>query len=149
MKRKAWIKRKRKSVKLDVGKTVRMWAINILVVVVVAFLWVSLASAQPELKVKTSTTGTVTFSDRGTFVYPGDGWECRLIWVGDPIHGENLTVGRSCMPPLKPAPRPEFKLLNEYRGCQDVGVECDLDSDFDAIAKELRYLREQGEKHHE
>ena len=39
------------SKRLDVSKTVKMWTINIIAVVVVALLWVSLASAQPELKV--------------------------------------------------------------------------------------------------
>ncbi|KKK85148.1 hypothetical protein LCGC14_2776250 [marine sediment metagenome] len=44
-KRRAWIKRKRKSVKLDVRKTARMWAINIFAVVVVAALLVAAVGA--------------------------------------------------------------------------------------------------------
>ncbi|KKN45770.1 hypothetical protein LCGC14_0679930 [marine sediment metagenome] len=176
MRRKIWIKRRRNSVKLDWRKTMRMWTINIIAVVVVALLWVSLAHAQPELKVGQEVaihfgydlSLTPICYGRVVFVYTDEIGLARLP-NDNVLPNRCRTVRRESVTGyriLKPAPRPEFKLPNvvEYEKCQQqkkrdekepppskFGVDnsgfsfpCQkiYSDDFDAIAKELRWLRE-------
>ena len=170
MKRKAWIKRKRKSVKLDVGKTVRMWAINIFVVVVVALLLASLAHAQPEMKVGQ----VVEFYSKGAPPF-----RCKIKLFSTIFntkyagcsdeHGTSMPLGTEYLTGyriLKPAPRPEFKLpsIEKFNNCEAEHQEraqgaveqgwypinwCQRINwhieDFESIADELRYLRKEIE----
>ncbi len=169
MRRKIWIKRRRNSVKLDWRKTVRMWTINIIAVVVVALLWVSLAYAQPELKVgqevelmrnywagcagkivKITDTSIVVVEKVDDSVRPERKWEYCVQSF------QTITDYRILKPTLAPAPRPEFKLPSENyspKECvyahvleKSIPPGCrTYDENDQAIADELRYLREEIE----
>ena len=145
MRRKAWIKRRRNSVKLDRRKTMRMWTIIVVVCVVVAFMLSGLVHAQPELKVGQEVKVWQRFDDGRTHTCAG-----QIVRLG----GGGLETFPSKANPggcvifmddmvgyriLKPAPRPEFELVS--CGSNQACIEANLVK----MVGELRSLRKEIE----
>jgi len=123
------------------------WLLGVVVAAVILVVGLcARADAQPEMKV-----GQRWKCDCNTCTYEGGGYFTSTLMNCVPLEGAGgFRVDPDLFIEDKPAPRPEFKLPTDDTDCPDARYEgaaaynnCILNNLFDAIADELRYLREE------